>query len=170
MSVSAYNNLVECLIKREGPTIFHIGKVQYIFAPRPEITGDMEASVCVVISQEHRDYLLKDRMCANYYRQYVPTKKVEGVAEALERAEFMEWQRLRKTMTQEELLEMVAVKTPAQEPEHVFEQSVPAPKVDGRRKQQPAGNVEGLNPAGPGSSPLGAKPEPPVAGKDGEIF
>lgn len=101
-----YNNVVECLIKREGPTIFFIGKIQYIFAPRPELTGDNEASVCVVVSQEHRDYLTKDRMCSQYYRMYEPKVKVVGAAEALEMEEFKAWQLLRKTMSAEEIMAM----------------------------------------------------------------
>lgn len=161
MSVNA--NLIECLIQREGPTIFHIGKVQYIFAPRPEITGDMEASVCVVVSQEHRDYLTKDRMCSQYYRVYQP--KVPIAADLLEQEEFREWQRLRKTMTPEEILAMTVRQTTG-EPETGGEQepAPAAPKGPGRPKGAASPAAQ---PAASATTPLAgntAKPDPPQTG------
>ena len=108
------NNIVECLIERTdamtrkpAPTIFFIGKIQYTFAPRPELTGDMDASVCIVISQEHRDYLLKDPACSGFYREYVPTEKVVGAEEAIERAEFEAFREMKKLYTPEELVKIM---------------------------------------------------------------
>ena len=107
-----YNNLVETLIKRfdplnnhaPAPTIFSLGKIQYVFQPRPELTGDAEASVCVVISQEHRDYLLTDTRCRENFRKYVP--KEMAPADVQERAMFAAWMEMRKTMTPEEIKEL----------------------------------------------------------------
>ncbi len=154
---SVFDNMVECLIEREGATIFHIGKVQYVFAPRPELTGDMQASVCVVISQEHRDYLLKDRMCSQYYRKYEPKPGAKVDMDAAEKAEFEAWRELRKTMTQEELIAMEQKRVEAAQVVVDTPQPVASP---GRKKT-----------AVPAESPAMA---PPETGKDpnplAEIF
>ena len=74
--------LIECLIKREGPTDQHIGGVRYVFKPRPELTGgmimngkaiggDTKANVCEIQKDEIVEYLLSN---ANF-RQYLPEKK-----------------------------------------------------------------------------------------------
>jgi len=118
------SNIIETTISRIDPltrkpaaTIFHLGKIQYTFVPRPELTGDEETSVCIVISQEHRDYLLNDPMCRNHYREYVPRVKVVGAEEALDRAMFEEWKKLRETLSQEEIMAMMTPK-PAAQPEN----------------------------------------------------
>lgn len=127
-----FDNLVECLIEREGPTIFHIGKVQYVFAPRPELTGDNEASVCVVISKEHRDYLLNDTMCSGYYRKYVPKVHIENAKEVAERAAFEEFRRLRNAgFSMEDILAMVGDN---EQPSAGIEQGKQADKSGGLTK------------------------------------
>jgi len=92
--MSVYDNLVETMIRRTdplknhapAPTIFYLEKIQYVFQPRPELTGDTEASVCVVISQEHRDHLLKDSRCQENFRAYVP--KEQAPEDVQRQAEF----------------------------------------------------------------------------------
>ena len=111
--MSVYDNLVETMIRRTdplkdhapAPTIFNLDKIQYVFQPRPELTGDTEASVCVVISQEHRDYLLKDSRCQANFRAYVP--KEQAPEDVQRQAEFEAFCNLRKTMTAEEIAAMV---------------------------------------------------------------
>ena len=64
--------LIECLIKREGPTDQHIGGVRYVFKPRPELTGgDTKANVCEIQKDEIVEYLVANPN----FRQYVPQKK-----------------------------------------------------------------------------------------------
>ena len=61
--------LVECLIQREGPTIVDVGKLRYVFSPRPALTGgDDETSVCEVNSVEHAEYFCN--IPGNLYRPY----------------------------------------------------------------------------------------------------
>jgi hypothetical protein len=111
--MSVYDNLVETMIRRTdplkdhapAPTIFNLDKIQYVFQPRPELTGDTEASVCVVISQEHRDYLLKDSRCQANFRAYVP--KEQAPEDVQRQAEFEAFCNLRKSMTAEEIAAMV---------------------------------------------------------------
>ena len=63
--------LIECVIKRDGPTDQHIGGVRYVFKPRPELTGgDKEANVCEVQKDELVEYLLQNPN----FRQYLPKK------------------------------------------------------------------------------------------------
>jgi hypothetical protein len=60
--------LIECLIKRDGPTVQHIGGQKFVFKPRPELTGgDEKANVCEVQKDEIVEYLINN---ANY-RQYI---------------------------------------------------------------------------------------------------
>lgn len=160
MAAARNHNLIECLIEREGPTIFFIGKVQYVFAPRPELTGDMKASVCVVVSQEHRDYLTKDRMCSQYYRVYEPAEPL--AEDLLEQEEFREWQRLRKTMTPEEIMAMTmkSAQVVESEPPAVVPEPV---KATGRRATPAAAPVAPA--AAPANQPINAdKPAPPTQG------
>ena len=78
--------LIECLIKRDGPTDQHIGGVRYVFKPRPELTGgvkrngkieggDTKANVCEIQKDEIVEYLLSN---ANF-RQYLPVAEPELV-------------------------------------------------------------------------------------------
>lgn len=71
--------LIECLIKRDGPTDQHIGGVRYVFKPRPELTGgvkrngkieggDTKANVCEIQKEEIVEYLLSNA----HFRQYLP--------------------------------------------------------------------------------------------------
>jgi hypothetical protein len=148
--MSAINNLIECLIEREGPTIFHIGKVQYIFAPRPELTGDMTASVCVVISQEHRDYLLKDRMCSGYYRKYEPKTITQEMLNAAEMEEFRQFQEMKKRHTPDEIARLLAQQSETE--------------VEGEEEPPPAVTVPKKAPGRPKAAQVEEKPEPPEAG------
>lgn len=119
---NVYSNVVETMIRRHdplknhapAPTIFNLDKIQYVFQPRPELTGDTEASVCIVISQEHREYLLNDSRCKDNFRAYVP--KEVAPEEVQERALFEAFKELRKTMTAEEILELTAPKPTTTEP------------------------------------------------------
>ena len=68
--------IIECLIKRDGPTEFNHAGMKYIFMPRPEITGgDKEASVCEVCA-DHAIKRLTD--LKSMYREYKP-REVEPV-------------------------------------------------------------------------------------------
>jgi hypothetical protein len=61
--------VIECVIKREGPTEQHIGGVRYIFKPRPELTGgDKKANVAEIQKEEIVEYLLQNPN----FRQYIP--------------------------------------------------------------------------------------------------
>ena len=134
MSAAIYNNLVECLIKREGPTIFHLGKVQYVFQPRPELTGDDEVSVCPVISQEHRDHLLNDTMCSSYYRKFTP--RVKPAADVLEAAEFEEFKRLRKQgLSMDEIIESMSPTGSEETKAEVPNTQAPEKKATGKAAQ-----------------------------------
>jgi len=54
------NDILECLIKRDGPTRVWAGPVEYTFTSRPELTGgNPKPQVCRVNSKEHREYLLR---------------------------------------------------------------------------------------------------------------
>jgi hypothetical protein len=64
--------LIQCLIKREGPTVQHIGGQRFEFKPRPELTGgDKVANVCEIQKDELVEYLLQNAS----FQQYVPVKK-----------------------------------------------------------------------------------------------
>jgi hypothetical protein len=64
--------LLECLIKREGPTPVTLDKYDYLFTSRPELTnGDKEAQVCHVNSTDHCDRLIS----TGNYRLYVHEEK-----------------------------------------------------------------------------------------------
>jgi len=66
--------LIECLIKREGPTIVSVEKMDYVFTSRPHLSGgDEEAQICEVISASHSAYFL--RIPGGLYRQYEKKSK-----------------------------------------------------------------------------------------------
>lgn len=61
--------LIECLIKRDGPTIVSVEKMDYVFTSRPHLTGgDEVAQTCEVNSSSHSAYFL--RIPGGLYRQY----------------------------------------------------------------------------------------------------
>jgi hypothetical protein len=77
--------LMECLIKREGPTNINIGKTPYVFGPIPSLTGgDEYASVCPMNKQEDIDYLLQ---MPSLYREYTKKTPTELRAAEMEYAE-----------------------------------------------------------------------------------
>lgn len=61
--------LIECLIKRDGPTIVSVEKMDYVFTSRPHLSGgDEVAQICEVNSKSHSEYLL--RVPGGLYRKY----------------------------------------------------------------------------------------------------
>jgi len=56
------NPVLECLIKREGATIVHVGGCQYTF--RPNDAGD---SVCKITNPNHHKFLIK----SGHYQPYI---------------------------------------------------------------------------------------------------
>jgi hypothetical protein len=153
-----YSNVVETMIRRydplknhaPAPTIFNLDKIQYVFQPRPELTGDLEASVCIVISQEHRDYLLTDSRCKENFRAYVPKEKAP--AEIQEKAMFQAWMELRNTMSAEDILKMTQANVAAEGNELVGSFQVETPPDTAIKA------VEGLEPIG--GNKKKAKPMP----------
>jgi hypothetical protein len=70
--------LIECLIKREGPTPVELGKTRYMFMPIPNLNrkkGEPSTSVCEINSEEHLEFLLK----SNQFRQYKDGQIIEEV-------------------------------------------------------------------------------------------
>jgi hypothetical protein len=70
--------LIECLIKREGPTPVELGKTRYMFMPIPNLnrkSGEPSTSVCEINSEEHLEFLLK----SNQFRPYKDGQIVEEV-------------------------------------------------------------------------------------------
>ncbi len=66
--------LIECKIKRDGPTIVSVEKMDYVFTSRPHLTGGDEiAQTCEVISSSHSAYFL--RIPGGLYIQYVKKDK-----------------------------------------------------------------------------------------------
>jgi hypothetical protein len=54
--------LIECLIRRAGPTTIELGKTRYVFMPMPDpkrTSGEPSTSVCDISSEEHLEFLLK---------------------------------------------------------------------------------------------------------------
>jgi hypothetical protein len=75
--------LIECKIKRDGPTIVSVEKMDYVFTSRPHLTGGDEiAQTCEVISSSHSAYFL--RIPGGLYIQYekkgAPVKAIEKKA------------------------------------------------------------------------------------------
>jgi len=61
--------MVECLIKREGPTPVELGRTRYMFMPIPDPnrkSGEPSTSVCEINAEEHLEFLLK----SNQFRPY----------------------------------------------------------------------------------------------------
>lgn len=72
--------LLECLIKREGPTPVELGKTRYIFMPIPDLNrkpGEPSTSVCEINAEEHLEFLLKSK-------QFRPYKQGQPVEEKRE--------------------------------------------------------------------------------------
>lgn len=66
--------LIECLIKRNGPTEVPHEGVKYLFMPRPELTGSDTANVCEVCASHaiNRFLAIKDS-----YREWTGGKPEE---------------------------------------------------------------------------------------------
>jgi hypothetical protein len=72
--------LVECLIKREGPTPVELGKTRYMFMPIPDPNrrhGEPSTSVCEINAEEHLEFLLKSKQ----FRPYQPGQILEETPE-----------------------------------------------------------------------------------------
>ena len=66
--------LIQCLIKREGPTIVSVEKMDYVFTSRPHLSGgDEESQICEVISSSHSAYFL--RIPGDLYVEYKKREK-----------------------------------------------------------------------------------------------
>jgi hypothetical protein len=64
--------LIECKIKRDGPTTVSRSGPPYVFTERPELTnGDMKAKVCVIPDPVMQAQLIASTL----YREYVPKDK-----------------------------------------------------------------------------------------------
>jgi hypothetical protein len=51
--------IIECLVKREGPTTIVLGQTKYLFTPVPGAKkGEMSTSICDIVTEEHLNYLL----------------------------------------------------------------------------------------------------------------
>jgi hypothetical protein len=68
--------LIECLIKREGPTHVTVAGFDYVFTK-----NDEGRKVCEVLSSDHQSYLLA---FPKLYREYKPANAQEPEAEAEE--------------------------------------------------------------------------------------
>lgn len=62
------NPVIECLIKRDGPTVFPIGGCHYTFR-----RNEAGHSVCTVTNPAHHRHLLK---LQDFFRLYEPTAEV----------------------------------------------------------------------------------------------
>ncbi len=61
--------LIECMIKRTGPTPIELGKVRYMFMPIPipgRRSDEPSTSVCEINAEEHLEFLLKSRQFRPY--------------------------------------------------------------------------------------------------------
>jgi hypothetical protein len=72
--------LIECLIKRDGPTPVELGKTRYIFQQVVDPNrkpGEPSTSVCEVNAEEHLEFLLKGKQFRPYKPgQPIPEEKV----------------------------------------------------------------------------------------------
>lgn len=72
--------LLECLIKRDGPTTVVLEKVKYIFMPLPgHKPGTMTTSICDVNTDRHVAHLLK----TGQFREYVQPKGGKEIKETV---------------------------------------------------------------------------------------
>jgi hypothetical protein len=53
--------IIECLVRREGPTTIELEKTKYLFMPIPGVAkkGISTTSICQITAEEHIQYLLK---------------------------------------------------------------------------------------------------------------
>ena len=80
-----YNpNVVECLIERDGPTVMSLGRNQYEFEK-----NEAGHAVCLVMLQDHRDYLEK----LDDFRIYMKHKLKKPEFTDEERDFMQEWER-----------------------------------------------------------------------------
>lgn len=73
--------LIECLIRREGPTTLVLAQTKYLFTPVPgSKKREPSTSVCDIVTEEHINYLL-DPKRKGQFREYNPEQIEQDVKE-----------------------------------------------------------------------------------------